>query len=94
MANQYSAKSFFSQYKSLGNASRIPTLAKTKSVTGDLIRYEGTNLGTHTLMIIAYDAALKSIWTVEGNYNNRVMRLKRGVSSGWMHGHLIEAQVK
>ncbi len=94
LAYQYSAKTFFSQYRTLGNASRIPTLAKTKSVMGDLIRYEGTNLGTHTLMIVAYDHALKSIWTVEGNYNSRVMRLKRGVSSGWMHGHLIDAQVK
>lgn len=94
LTHAYSAKSFFSQYRTLGNASRIPNLAKTKSVTGDLIRYEGTSQGTHTLMIIAYDEALKSIWTVEGNYNNRVMRLKRGLSSGWMHGHLIEAQAK
>jgi hypothetical protein len=45
-------------------------------------------------MIIAYDVATKSIWTVEGNYNNRVMRLKRGVSSAWNHGFLVESQVR
>jgi hypothetical protein len=94
VSNVYSAKNFFQQFNTLGNASRISSLAKSRSVAGDLIRYEGTSLGTHTLMIIAYDEALKSIWTVEGNYNNRVMRLKRGISSGWMHGHLIEKQVK
>ena len=94
LSSPYSAKTFFYQYKSLGNASRIPSMAKSESVMGDLIRYEGTSLGTHTLMIVSYDEAIKSIWTVEGNFNNRVMRLKRGISSGWMHGHLVEAQVK
>ena len=94
VTNAYSAKSFFMQYGTLGNASRVSNLAKSKSVAGDFIRYEGTNLGTHTLMIVAYDEATKAIWTVEGNYNSRVMRLQRGLSSGWMHGHLIEKQVK
>lgn len=60
----------------------------------DMIRYEGTSQGTHTFMIISYDVATKSLWTVEGNYNNRVMRLKRGVSGAWNHGFLVESQVK
>jgi hypothetical protein len=94
VSNAYSASSFFRQHRAIQNASKIPALAPTKSMMGDMIRYEGTSQGTHTLMIIAYDLATKSIWTVEGNYNNRVMRLKRGVSSSWNHGFLVESQVR
>jgi hypothetical protein len=94
VSNAYSASSFFRQHRAIQNASKIPALAPNKSMMADMIRYEGTSQGTHTLMIIAYDVATKSIWTVEGNYNNRVMRLKRGVSSSWNHGFLVESQVK
>ena len=94
VTNSYSASSFFRQHRAIQNASKIPSLAANKSMMADMIRYEGTSQGTHTLMIIAYDVATKSIWTVEGNYNNRVMRLKRGVSSAWNHGFLVESQVR
>jgi hypothetical protein len=90
----YSASMFFRQHKALQNASKIPGQAASKSMMADLIRYEGTSQGTHTFMIISYDVATKSLWTVEGNYNNRVMRLKRGVSSAWNHGFLVESQVR
>lgn len=92
--NVYSASSFFRQHRAIQNASKIPSLAPTKSMMADMIRYEGTSQGTHTFMIISYDVATKSLWTVEGNYNNRVMRLKRGVSGAWNHGFLVESQVK
>jgi hypothetical protein len=85
---------FFRRHNSLGDASKIPTIAQTASMAGDLIRYEGTSEGTHTFMIIAYDADTQSIWNVEGNYNSRVMRSQRKIRSNWMHGHLTEAQVK
>lgn len=85
---------FFRRYNSLGDASKIPALAQTNSVAGDLIRYEGTSEGTHTFMIIAYDADTQSLWNVEGNYNSRVMRSQRKIRSNWMHGHLTEEQVK
>lgn len=94
VSNSYSASSFFRSHRAIQNASKIPALAPKKSMMADMIRYEGTSQGTHTLMIISYDVATKSIWTVEGNYNNRVMRLKRGVSSAWNHGFLVESQVR
>lgn len=94
VSNAYSASSFFRQHRAIQNASKIPSQAPTKSMMADMIRYEGTSQGTHTFMIVSYDVATKSLWTVEGNYNNRVMRLKRGVSSAWNHGFLVESQVK
>lgn len=94
VSNSYSASSFFRQHRAIQNASKIPGQAPTKSMMADMIRYEGTSQGTHTFMIISYDVATKSLWTVEGNYNNRVMRLKRGVSSSWNHGFLVNSQVR
>jgi hypothetical protein len=94
VSNVYSASSFFRQHRAIQNASKIPSQAPTKSMMADMIRYEGTSQGTHTFMIVSYDVATKSLWTVEGNYNNRVMRLKRGVSSAWNHGFLVESQVR
>ena len=94
VSNAYSASSFFRQHRAIQNASKIPSQAPTKSMMADMIRYEGTSQGTHTFMIVSYDVATKSLWTVEGNYNNRVMRLKRGVSSAWNHGFLVESQVR
>ncbi len=85
---------FFRRYNSLGDATKIPTIAQTDSMAGDLIRYEGTSEGTHTFMIIAYDTDTQSLWNVEGNYNSRVMRSQRKIRSNWMHGHLTESQVK
>lgn len=90
----YGSTSFFRNYNSLGNANQIPAIAENDSMAGDLIRYEGTREGTHTFMIIAYDVDTKSLWNVEGNYNSRVMRSQRKISSNWMHGHLTEEQVK
>ena len=85
---------FFRRYNSLGDATKIPTIAQTANMAGDLIRYEGTSEGTHTFMIIAYDTDTQSLWNVEGNYNSRVMRSQRKIRSNWMHGHLSEDQVK
>jgi hypothetical protein len=85
---------FFRKYNSLGDATKIPTIAQTANMAGDLIRYEGTSEGTHTFMIIAYDTDTQSLWNVEGNYNSRVMRSQRKIRSNWMHGHLTEDQVK
>lgn len=94
VSNSYSASSFFRQHRAIQNASKIPSQAPTRSMMADMIRYEGTSQGTHTFMIVSYDIATKSLWTVEGNYNNRVMRLKRGVSSAWNHGFLVDSQVR
>lgn len=85
---------FFRRFNSLGNAAKIPEIAQTANLAGDLIRYEGTSEGTHTFMIIAYDTDTQSLWNVEGNYNSRVMRSQRKIKSNWMHGHLTEDQVK
>lgn len=85
---------FFRRYNALGDANQIPSIAPNASLAGDLIRYEGTSEGTHTFMIIAYDADTQSLWNVEGNYNSRVMRSQRKIRSNWMHGHLTESQVK
>jgi len=90
----YGSTYYFRNYNALGKAERIPTLATTDTVAGDLIRYEGTSEGTHTFMIIAYDVDTQSLWNVEGNYNSRVMRSQRKIRSAWMHGHLTEEQVK
>ena len=89
-----SSPDFFRQYHSLGDARKIPSLAQTESMTADMIRYEGTSEGTHTFMIIAYDVASKTLWTVEGNFNDRVMRRQRNINSPWMHGHLSESQLR
>lgn len=92
--NQYSAQSLFSQYNALGDAQRITEMGIAENLAGDFIRYEGTFQGTHTFMVVAYDVATKQLWTVEGNFNNRVMRNQRKIYSPWMHGHLIEEQAK
>lgn len=92
--NQYSAQSFFRQYNALGDANRIPELGVSANLAGDFIRYEGTSQGTHTFMVVAYDVATKQIWSVEGNFNNRVMRNQRKIYSPWMHGHLVDDQTK
>lgn len=92
--NQYSAQSFFHQYNALGDANRIPELGVSENLAGDFIRYEGTSQGTHTFMVVAYDTATKQLWSVEGNFNNRVMRNQRKIYSPWMHGHLIDDQAK
>jgi hypothetical protein len=93
-SQNWGAKYFFQQYNALGDSRRIHDLASTESLAGDLIRYEGTSQGTHTLMIIAYDVAKKALWTVEGNFNARVMRYQRYVGSPWMHGHFVAGQVR
>jgi len=92
VSNVYSASSFFRQHGALASASRIPALASSASMAGDMIRYEGTSEGTHTFMLISYDVAAKALWTVEGNFNSRVTRLQRRVGSPWNHGHLVESQ--
>jgi len=91
---RYGSTYFFRDYDALGDAKRIPTMGLTENLAGDLIRYEGTSEGTHTFMIVAYDQDTKQLWTVEGNYNSRVMRSKRNINSPWMHGHLTEEQIK
>jgi hypothetical protein len=90
----WGSKYFFQQHNALGDSRRIPELAQSESLAADLIRYEGTSQGTHTFMIIAYDVAKKSLWTVEGNFNARVMRYQRYVGSPWMHGHFVASQVR
>jgi hypothetical protein len=93
-SSRYGSTSFFRKYNALGDSSDITAMASTSSLAGDLVRYEGTSDGTHTFMIVAYDTATASLWTVEGNYNRRVMRNQRKIKSAWMHGHLVEGQAK
>ena len=94
MNRNYGSTSFFKDYKALGNASRIPQMGVTENLAGDLIRYEGTREGTHTFMIVAWDNDTRKLWSVEGNFNRRVLRNERNLDSPWMHGHLEDDQVK
>ncbi|MCK9479891.1 MAG: CHAP domain-containing protein [Firmicutes bacterium] len=50
---------------------------------GDVVFY-GTNGGTHTGIVLAYDNGY--IYAVEGNYGNRVEIVKRPVSSSYVYG--------
>lgn len=90
----YSSTGFFRSYGALKDGQGIHELGKTTSLTGDLVRYEGTSEGTHTFMILSYDTATGKLWTVEGNFNRRVMRNQRNINSPWMHGHLTESQLR
>jgi len=94
MNRNYGSTSFFDDYNALGNASRVPKMGATDNLAGDLIRYEGTSEGTHTFIIVAWDVDTKSLWTVEGNFNRRVLRSQRNLNSPWKHGHLQESMVK
>ena len=94
MNRNYGSTSFFDDYNALGNASRVPKLGATDNLAGDLIRYEGTSEGTHTFMVVAWDNDTRKIWSVEGNFNRRVLRNERNLDSPWVHGHLEDDQVK
>ena len=59
-----------------------------------MVRYDAMFLGNHTFMIVAFDKATGKLWTVEGNFNNRVMRSDRDVESAFKLGHLKESMVR
>lgn len=45
-------------------------------------------------MVLSYDADERQVWTIEGNFNDRVERSERNIESAWKLGHLTDGQVK
>jgi hypothetical protein len=67
------------------NGSNIPQLAQRAGIHGDYVRIPG-----HTFMLLAYDAKLGQVWTIEGNFNSTIEVAMRPAGSGWTVGHLDE----
>ena|GEM_PF-2893754 len=88
------APSYFQRNGGLASAADIKERGARESLAGDMVRYDAMFLGNHTFMIIAFDQATGGLWTVEGNFNNRVMRSQRQVEGAFKLGHLTEAMLR
>ncbi|MCH5374539.1 MAG: hypothetical protein JJ992_11220 [Planctomycetes bacterium] len=73
-------------YRSGGN---IAEIAEKESIHGDYVRIPG-----HTFMLLAYDAKLGQVWTMEGNFNRTIEVAIRSTGSGWSVGHLAEEHIR
>lgn len=81
---------WFDANGALSNTS-VADVGKRESVIGDMIRYDALFVGMHTFMVVTYDQDTGHVWSVEGNYNNRVMRDEHELNSVWRLGHLSPA---
>jgi hypothetical protein len=79
----------WSRYNARYSGGQIVSMAEKEAIHGDYIRMSG-----HSFVLLAYDKNLGKVWTIEGNYNNRVLISTRSVSSGWMYGHLTAPMIK
>jgi hypothetical protein len=67
----------------------IQELTKDEPIHGDYVRIPG-----HTFMLLAYDANLGRVWTMEGNFGSSIEIAIRSVGSGWQVGHLAEEHIR
>ena len=67
----------------------IEELTKQEPLHGDYVRIPG-----HTFMLLAYDANLGRVWTMEGNFGRSIEIAIRSVGSGWQVGHLAEEHIR
>ena len=88
------APSYFQRNGGLNSSADIKTIAAKESLAGDMVRYDAPFLGNHTFMIVAFDQATNKLQTVEGNFNNRVMRSTRNVEGAFKLGHLTESMLR
>jgi hypothetical protein len=73
-------------YRTGGN---IPQIAQEASIHGDYVRIPG-----HTFMLLAYDAKLGQVWTMEANFNSTIEVAMRPTGSGWQVGHLAGEHIQ
>ncbi len=71
------------------NGGNIPEIAQTEGIHGDYVRIPG-----HTFMLLAYDAKLGQVWTMEGNFNRTIEVAIRPTGSGWTVGHLADEHIR
>jgi hypothetical protein len=83
------APNWYEQNRALLGNDRFLTTAGAEAVHGDLAR-----TASHSFMILSYDKASGTVFTVEGNFNSRVERYKRQVSEGWEFGHLSDGLLR
>ena len=69
--------------------SQIDEVAKDDPIHGDYVRIPG-----HTFMLLAYDANLGRVWTMEANFGHTIEIAIRSVGSGWEVGHLAEEHIR
>ncbi len=70
------------------NGGHISQIAQRASIHGDYVRIPG-----HTFMLLAYDAKLGQVWTIEGNFGRTIEVAIRPPGSGWTVGHLDEEHI-
>ncbi len=71
------------------NGSNISQLAAQAGIHGDYVRIPG-----HTFMLLAYDAKLGQVWTIEGNFGRTIEVAMRPPGSGWTVGHLDDQHIR
>jgi hypothetical protein len=71
------------------NGGNISQLAQRAGIHGDYVRIPG-----HTFMLLAYDAKLGRVWTIEGNFGRTIEVAMRPPGSGWTVGHLAEEHIR
>jgi hypothetical protein len=68
---------------------QIPQIAQGAGIHGDYVRIPG-----HTFMLLAYDAKLGQVWTMEANFNRTIEVAMRPTGSGWQVGHLAGEHIR
>lgn len=67
----------------------IIRIAGQEPIHGDYVRIPG-----HSFLLLAYDQKTQKVWTIEGNFSNRVEIHTRSISSGWQVGHIVGPMLK
>jgi hypothetical protein len=81
--------SIFSRHGALFSGGVIRRLMHNSDVMGAHVR-----TSDHGFMVLAYDRHLGQVWTIEGNYGNRVVLTRRYPSDYWSLGTIVESMLK
>lgn len=71
------------------SGSDIRELVKKGRIHGDYVRLPG-----HSLMLLAYDPKIRTVWTIEGNFSRTIEVVNRSLGSGWTVGHLADHHIR
>lgn len=75
----------FSRHNALISGTKMRDAVAAENIMGDHVRVPG-----HGFMVLCYDEHLGCVWSIEGNYGNRVAMTKRSVGGSWSLGRLTE----
>jgi hypothetical protein len=79
----------FSRHGALFSGGVIRRLMQNQGTMGAHVR-----TSNHGFMVLAYDRHLGQVWTIEGNFNNRVVLTRRRPSDYWSLGTIVESMLK